>query len=357
MANSYPSSTKALIIEKSTEPRQPIYHDARIVHKPVPALKPGEVLVKINAAGFNHRELWIRKGQYPGIVFGSTMGADGAGTVVAAHDAADELLHQRVFLTPTRGWETDPLGPEGTFGILGGGAVPPIGTFSSYVAVARDQVLRTPAHLDDVHAAAWPVGGVTAWRAVVVNARVQRGHTVLITGIGGGVALLALQLCRALGARAYVTSGSPAKLARARELGAAGGVNYKDKDWPQQLEKQLGGTLLDAVIDSAGGAIVQQAGRVLRAGGRIVLYGMTAAPAAQLTMREVLRNQQLLGSTMGSKADLQAATEFIAEHRIVPVVSHVFDGLEAVEEGFALLARGEQFGKVVVRVDAAGAKL
>jgi len=250
-----------------------------------------------------------------------------------------------------RGWECDPIAPEAPFGILGGGDNPPIGTFASYVIVERDQVIPTPAHLEDVHAAAWPIGGVTAWRAIVVNARVSCGHTVLITGIGGGVALLALQLCVALGARVYVTSGSDDKLARAVTLGAAGGVNYRHEEWPKALEKLLGGTLLDSVIDSAGGPISQQVGRVLRPGGRIVLYGMSAAQQVPFTMREVLRNQQLIGSTMGSKADLQAATDFIAEHRITPVISRVLDGLENAGEGFDLLARGDNFGKIVIRMD------
>jgi len=187
-----------------------------------------------------------------------------------------------------------------------------------------------------------------------VNARVARGHTVLLTGIGGGVALTVLQLCLALGARVYVTSGSDAKIARAVALGAAGGVNYthdSDGDWPSELKNILGESLLDSVIDSAGGSIVQQVGRVLRPGGRIVLYGMTVAPQVQFTMREVLRNQQLIGSTMGSKADLQAATDFIAQHRITPIVSRVLDGLENAEEGFDLLSRGDHFGKIVIRMD------
>jgi NADPH:quinone reductase-like Zn-dependent oxidoreductase len=184
-----------------------------------------------------------------------------------------------------------------------------------------------------------------------VNACVSRGHTVLITGIGGGVALLALQLCVALGAHVYVTSGSDSKLARATALGAAGGVNYRHKDWPKALEKILGGTPLDSVIDSAGGPISQQVGSVLRPGGRIVLYGMTAAQQVPFTMREVLRNQQLVGSTMGSKADLQAATDFIAEHRIAPIISRVLDGLENADEGFELLARGDHFGKIVIRMN------
>ncbi|KAI0306283.1 hypothetical protein B0F90DRAFT_1862732 [Multifurca ochricompacta] len=340
----YPTSLKALILQNSAKSHEPVYHDIRLVEKPVAALKPGEILVQINAAGFNHREFWIRKNQYPGIILGSILGADGAGLVVAAYNDRDELLNKRVFLVPTRGWESDPLSPETPFGILGGGNNPPIGTFSSYVVVARDQVIPTPAHLDDVHAA--------AGQTVVVNARVSRGHTVLITGIGGGVALLALQLCLALGARVYVTSSSDDKLARAVALGAAGGVNYTHKNWPTVLGRLLGNVLLDSVIDSAGGAITQQVSRLLRLGGRIVLYGMTVAPKASITMREVLRNQQLIGSTMGSKADLQAATEFIAEHQITPVVSHVLNGLENAEQGFELLARGDHFGKIVVRMDA-----
>ncbi|KAI9446190.1 hypothetical protein H4582DRAFT_1904173 [Lactarius indigo] len=344
MVERYPTLLKALTLQKPAEPRKPVYNDVCIVEKSVPVLKRGEVLVLINAAGFNHRELWIRKGQYPGIVFGSTLGADGAGLVIASYDDQDELLNERVFLVPARGWERDPLAPETPFGILGGGDNPPIGSFASHVVVERDQVIRTPAHLEDVHAAAWPLGGVTAWRAVVVNARVSRGHTVLITGIGGGVALLALQLCLALGARVYVTSGSDAKLAQAVALGAVGGVNYRHKDWPKALEKILGGTtLLDSVIDSAGGPISQQVGRVLRLGGRIVLYGMTVTQQVPFTMREA--------PPWARKADLQAATNFIAEHRITPVVSRVLDGLESADEGFELLARGDHFGKIVVRMD------
>jgi NADPH:quinone reductase-like Zn-dependent oxidoreductase len=133
------------------------------------------------------------------------------------------------------------------------------------------------------------------------------------------------------------------------------------------LGNLLGESLLDSVIDSAGGTIAQQVGRVLRQGGRIVIFGMTVASQAPFTMREVLRNQQLIGqnkpafscrfwfiisgSTMGSKADLQAATDFIAQHRIAPVVSRVLDGLENAEEGFELLARGEHFGKIVIRME------
>lgn len=357
MSSSLPRTTRALVVQKDAQERKPVYHDTEVVERPIHSLKQGEILVKIGAAAFNHRDLWIRKGQYPGITFGNTLGADGAGTVVASADAADPLLHKRVFLVPIRGWESDPDAPESGAGvsIMGGTKHLAIGAFSEYVAVERDQVILSPDHLDDVQISAWPVGGVTAWRAAMVNARVDKGHNVLITGAGGGVALIALQLCLAKGANVYVTSGSEEKIARAIGLGAKGGVNYKNASWPKELGKLLqrdGQSSLNAVIDSGGGDIARQTGGLLRAGGRVVCYGMTAAPQIAVSMREVLKNQQLIGSTMGSHKDLIEATRFLAEHRIVPIVSHVLDGLQSAEQGFELMKRGEQFGKIVIKVEA-----
>lgn len=282
------------------------------------------------------------------------MGSDGAGTVVASGSLNDPLLNKRVFLMPCRGWEKDPHAPESRFGIFGGVSFPPHGTFTEYIVVERDQVLLTPEYLDDIHIAAWPVGGLTAWRVAVVNAKVQRGQNILITGIGGGVAIIAMQICLAKGANVYVTSGSLDKVRRATLLGAKGGANYKDKSWPAQigalLAKEKKGTMLDAIIDSGGGDIMGQAGKLLKQGGRVVCYGMTSNPQITFTMRQILANQQLLGSTMGSHQDMRDATKFLTEHRIVPVVSHVLDGLESAEEGFELLKKGNQFGKVVINL-------
>ncbi|KAF8491049.1 hypothetical protein F5888DRAFT_1807678 [Russula emetica] len=109
----FPSSFETLVLQNQRKQQnKSLYNDVRIVERPIPALKPGELLVKINAAGFNHRELWIQRGLYPGIVPGSTLGSDGAGIAVAAHNENNEILNKRVFLVPTRGWEKDPLAPE-----------------------------------------------------------------------------------------------------------------------------------------------------------------------------------------------------------------------------------------------------
>ncbi|KAF9819802.1 hypothetical protein IEO21_01893 [Rhodonia placenta] len=356
MDSQLPKSTKVLILQKSSPECKPIYHDVILEERPIPALKEGQILVKVNAAGLNHREIWQRKGQYPDTTFGSVMGADGAGTVVASTQPNDNILGKRVFLNPTRGWDSHPDAPESRFSIIGGGSVIPIGTLTQYVVVEREHVIPTPEHLDDEHAAAWPVGGVTAWRAAVVNARVQKGDNVLITGVGGGVAVLAMQICLAHGANVYVTSGSEEKIAKAIALGAKAGVNYKTEGWHIQLEQVLKKSspknpLLSAIIDSAGGDITTRANKMLKQGGRIVVYGMTASPLVPFTMREVLKNQQLIGSTMGSCSDLRAATQFIADHSIVPLVSHIVDGLEKAEDAFELLHRGEQFGKIVISID------
>ncbi|KAI5900674.1 NAD(P)-binding protein [Schizophyllum commune H4-8] len=350
-----PRTTRSVIIQEQASAKKPVYHDAVIVEREIPALQRGEVLVRMSAAAYNHRELiWLTyvSGLYPGIHFGATFGADGAGKIAckSASCSLDSLLEKRVFLTPMRGWESDPEAPEGKFAILGGGKVPPIGTFSEYVVVERDEVISSPSHLDDVHAAAWPLAGLTAWRAAIVNANVQPGHRVLITGIGGGVAITALQICLAQGVIVYVTSSSPDKINRALGLGAKAGFNYRDEDWA----KQLGATLkkengvLNSVIDGSGGNILTQTSSILKHGGRVVVYGTTAAPVIPMTMPAVLRNQKLIGSTMGSRKDLEDATAFMAKHKIVPVVSDVLDGLDAVEQGFDLIKRGGQFGKIVI---------
>ncbi len=167
--------------------------------------------------------------------------------------------------------------------------------------------------------------------------------------------MLALQMAVAAGANVYVTGGSAEKIARAVKLGAKAGTEYKDPSWPAKIAKLLPRSrpYLDCVVDSAGGEIAVQAQKAgLKAGGRVVIFGMTAAPKLTFTMREVLKNIEVLGSTMGSAKEFEESIRFVERHRIVPVVDTVLDGWGEVGRGFELLAEADKRsgGKVVVKI-------
>ncbi|KZT73291.1 NAD(P)-binding protein [Daedalea quercina L-15889] len=354
-----PTSSKTLVLRRAAGSS---YHDASLEDRVLPPLQKGQVLVRINAAGFNARDLWLRLGLYgPNTEFGSPLGGDGAGVVIATADADDPLLNQRVFLLPMRGWDRDPDAPESPdFSVIGGTKVH-VGAFTQYVVVDRSEVIPTPEHLDDVHAAAWPISGLTAWRSAVVYGKVKKGDNVLVTGIGGGVAVLAMQICLAHGATVYVSSSSDEKIRQAIKLGAKAGVNYKSEDWVDQLAKKLEESgaekeskekeFLSAVIDCAGGDILVKTSPILKNGGRVVLYAMTVPPYHTIyAPPHYSKCQQICGVMMGSRQDLIDATNFIAEHRVVPHVSTVLDGLEAAEEGFRLMKMRQKFGKVVMKI-------
>ncbi|TKY90591.1 hypothetical protein EX895_000589 [Sporisorium graminicola] len=371
------SSMKALQLERPEgEPKKGQRNIAAVREVPTPKPTSDQVLVKILAAGFNRRDEWSMVNAYPGLVYkNATMGCDGAGTVVApsGFQIANEHPDKVVLLTPTRGWDSDKDGPEAElpglsdeqrtnglggkgFGILG--ATKPtngVGTFAEYVAVEKNQIVAAPKHLTPEQAATLPCAAVTAYRALFTKAQVRKGQNLLLTGVGGGVAMLALQMAVAAGANVYVTGGSADKIARAIKLGAKAGTEYKDASWPSKIAHLLPTSrpYLDCVVDSAGGEIAVQAQKAgLKAGGKVVIFGMTAAPKLTFTMREVLKNIEVLGSTMGSAREFEESIRFIERHRIVPVVDTVLDGLDNAQRGFELLAQADKRsgGKVVVKV-------
>ncbi|RUP49857.1 hypothetical protein BC936DRAFT_141207 [Jimgerdemannia flammicorona] len=341
----------AVILQQNPPPGETSYkHSVSVENLPIPKIEAGQVLVKLQAAAYNHRDEFIRNGLYPGIQFGSTLGSDGVGIVV---DGDDELTDQRVIICPGVGWEKDPRGPEGKYRILG--LLPLPGTFAEYIVVPRKDVFPAPAHLSIAEAAALPLAGLTAWRATFTKANVQSGDYVLITGIGGGVALTALQFAVSVGANVYVTSSDDNKIKRAVELGAKGGVNYKNDAWPNHLRSLLGSNLLHSIIDGAGGPLHPKYPALMRLGGIISVYGMTVAPQVTFTMSAVLKNVDLKGSTMGSRAEFEQMVRFVNEHRIRPIVSGVWKGLtkENVEAAYEVMRNGKQFGKLVLEFDAA----
>lgn len=317
-----------------------------IVDLPPPEPVAGEARVRLKAAALNHRDVWIKLGQYGGVKFPSQPGSDGAGIVESVGAGVEKTwLGSEVIINPSFGWGTREQAQGDDFTILG---LPRAGTLAEVVTVPVAQLSARPTHLTWKEAAALPLAGLTAYRALFSRARLQPGEQVLISGVGGGVALFALQFAVAHGAQVYVTSSSDEKIARAIELGATGGFNYTHPGWAQTAAHGHAGRLFDVIVDSSGGEGFESLLDLAAPGGRVVFFGATRGNPPVLPMRKIFwRQLSLLGTTMGSPADWDAMIGFIDEHRITPVVSDVFP-LERAEEAFALMERGGQFGKIVI---------
>ena len=191
--------------------------------------------------------------------------------MLVSSSTSTPLLNKRVLICPGIGWAEADDGPEGPYLILGATKGAPGGTLSEKIALpSHNDVVACPAHLSDIEAAALPLAGLTAYRALFIKAGAKKGQTILITGIGGGVALMALQFAVAAGVNVWVTSGTQDKIDKAVKLGAKGGVTYKDPKWNTLLKEKLGrGVVLDAVIDSGGGNIVEMVVPLLKLGGKV----------------------------------------------------------------------------------------
>ncbi len=316
------------------------------VSEPTPGA--GEVVVRLKAAALNHRDLFISQGSYAGLKFPIIPGSDGVGTVAAVGTGVTSArVGAAVIINPTLGWGDDPGVQRDDFRILG---LPDDGTFAELVKVPTANVAPRPAGLSDEEAAVIPLGGLTAYRAVVTRGQVRSGETVLITGAGGGVASLALLIARQRGARVLVTSRSDAKLARARELGADEGFNSSDGGWVKAARAASGGRGPDVVIDSVGGETFNKALDVVRPGGRVVTYGSSTGNTPDLVVRRVFWKQlTILGSTMGSPADFAAMLALFGVGGLRPVVDRVF-ALDDTGMALAHMASAEQFGKIALAI-------
>ncbi|KAJ9636689.1 hypothetical protein H2199_007682 [Coniosporium tulheliwenetii] len=347
----------AIAIRKVDGKPGQVYYPLEKIQIPAPQPSTNEVVVRLSAASLNHRDLFIRQHLYPGTTFGVPLLADGCGVVstTGSSSEASRWKGKRVIINPGTGWKDAPEGPEDPKGyaILGGTKLNPKGMLGEYIVVDAGEVEEAPAHLNDVEAAALPLTGLTAWRAVFSKSGNARpGANILVTGIGGGVALMALVLASAAGVNVWVTSGSEEKIKKAKGLGAAGGVSYKEEDWEKKLLGMLpSGKQFDAIIDGAGGDIVEKGTKLLKAGGVIVVYGMTVSPKMPWLMSAVLKNIELRGSTMGSRKEFADMVEFVGKKNLRPVISRVVQGMENVEaiDGlFEDMKKGSQFGKLVI---------
>jgi NADPH:quinone reductase-like Zn-dependent oxidoreductase len=317
---------------------------AEFADAPMPVAGRGEAVVRVDAAALNHRDVWIQKGQYAGLKYPIIPGSDGSGVVISASEAA-EWVGKPVIINPALDWgaSTAYQDPE-SFRILG---LPDDGTLAEFVKVPVTNLVEKPAHLSVEEAAALPLAGVTAYRAVMTRARLSAGEKVLITGAGGGVALFALQFAVAAGAEVVVTSGSVEKLDKAMAMGAMGGANYREAGWVERL-KSLAGAF-DVIVDGTAGDGFNDLLELTAPGGRVVLYGATRGNPAQLVARRIFWKQlDILGSTMGSPEDFASMIKFVTRHGLRPVVDRVF-ALEHGEAAFRWMDEGKQFGKIVVR--------
>lgn len=316
-----------------------------------PKAGAGEAVVILEAAALNHRDLWIQKGQYAGLKFPIIPGSDGCGKVLAVGDGVEKSwIGQRVIINPALDWGGQGAAQAARFRILG---LPDHGTFAERVIAPAANLTVAPAHLDAMHAAALPLTGLTAFRALFSRARLQAGERALITGVGGGAALAGLQFALAAGAEVYVTSGSDAKLARARELGAAGGVNYRQPEWANTLKTLAGGEGFDVILDSAGGEGFGELIELAAPGGRIVFFGATCGNPPGLDLRRAFWKQlSILGTTMGAPTEFAAMVRFVEEQGITPVADTVFPLAEG-NAALAAMEAAEQFGKIMLTITAA----
>ncbi|KAJ3114435.1 hypothetical protein HDU96_002105 [Phlyctochytrium bullatum] len=354
---SYPNTMQALVLVESPTPTTPRYDpvEVRTVACPMQtgdgeAFEGSErVVVRVRAAALNHRDVYIREGNYPGVQYGSVLGADGAGEIV---DAGKTGLStgSRVVLFPSKGWVEDPAKPENIFEFAMLGHLPLPGTFAEYISVPAEYAIPIPDHLSFVEAAAFPVAGVTAWRAVFTLGNLQPGQKVLIPGIGGGVALFALQFAVAAGAEVYVTSSSEEKLRKAVALGAKGGVNYRNAKWAEELEAETGG-FFDLVVDGAAGPNVKSYMKLLGPGGTLAVYGAVSGSNGSVNFPYLwFKHQTIKGVCMGSLQEFKEMMAFVSKHKIKPVIAGVYGGLSNAEKAFELMREGRQFGKLVVDV-------
>jgi NADPH:quinone reductase-like Zn-dependent oxidoreductase len=318
--------------------------------------RAGDVRIRMRAAALNHLDLFLLKG-LPGVSITPPwiLGADGTGVVESVGSAVTSVsIGDTVVINPGLSDRTceyclageQPLCPR--FGILGEHFP---GTMAEYVVVPAVNVLAIPADTDQAAAAAFTLATLTAYRMLITRAQLRAGERVLIWGIGGGVAIAALQIAKMLGAHVTVTSGSDDKLSRAIALGADDTINHRDVDVGRIVRSRTEKKGVDVVVDSVGEATWTQSLTALGRRGRLVTCGGTSGPMVTTDVRKLFWNQwSLLGSTMGNDAEFAAVVGLLRDGKLAPPIDRVYD-LADGRSAFERLEHGEQFGKIVVSME------
>jgi len=317
------------------------------VELPMPKPGPRQVLLKVAACSLNFRDLAIALGTYrmptkPNLVPLS----DGAGEVVEVGTGVTRVkAGDRVAGCFFQRWFGGPPAADTHASALGGGLD---GMLTQYVVLEQDGVVALPAHLSFEEAATLPCAAVTAWHALAEHARIVAGQTVLVQGTGG-VSIFALQLARLMGAQVIVTSSSEQKLARAKALGAAHGVNYKAMpEWDKAVVELTGGGV-DHVVEVGGPGTLARSLRAIRVGGKITMIGVLSGAAEINPMLIFSRRANVQGISVGSTQMFEAMNRAIAASGLKPIIDKVFTFGEA-PAAYRHLQSAQHFGKVVIRV-------
>jgi len=322
----------------------------RLVERPCPVPRRGEILVRLRAASLNYRDLAILTESYlPQLPLPYVPASDGAGEVVSVgEDVTRFQVGDRVIPVYTQGWHdgmpTLELRTRRTLG------APLDGVLQEYIAVPAEDAVATPPHLSDAEAATLPIAAVTAW-STLSEGGVAAGRTVLVQGTGG-VALFALQFAKLAGAAVIATSSSDEKLARARALGADHTINYRSTpDWHLAVREVTAGRGVDIVVETAG-ATLHQSIAAAAFGGFIGVVGFVAGYKAEIPIRGLLGPMlRVQGIAVGSRARFEAMNRAIALHGLHPVIDSRFP-LARAADAFRHMKSGAHFGKVVIEIDA-----
>jgi NADPH:quinone reductase-like Zn-dependent oxidoreductase len=341
---------KAVLLESNGGPES--LHPAEV---PDPQPAPGEVLVRVRACALNHIDLWLRKG-IPGqtVTFPHILGCDISGEIAALPAPVEGLSEgQRVMLSPGTSCGRCKMCLSGRdnacrrYRILG---VHMPGGYAEWVRCPAANVVPIPDAISFDEAAAFPLVFLTAWHMLVRRARLSRGEDVLVWAGGSGVGMAAIQVAKHLGARVIATAGSEAKLARARELGADHVVDHHKGDVVEAVKRATGKKGVDVVFEHVGQASWERSIHALGHGGRLVTCGATTGFRASTDLRYLFAKQlSILGSYMGSKADLLDVAPLFFEGKVKAVVDRVLPLAEA-RRAHEVLESGAPFGKVVLRI-------
>jgi NADPH:quinone reductase-like Zn-dependent oxidoreductase len=327
----------------------------KLEDRPRPAFGADEVLVRVQAVGLNHLDIWVRRG-IPGVPYPlplipgceTTGVVEEIGSAVRGVKPGDEIVAAPgVSCGRCRECAAGDDHLCRFYGILGESRD---GGCAEYIAIPSVNALPRPKNLSPEQAAAMPLVFLTAWHMLLGRAKVRAGETVLVHAAGSGVGSAAIQIARMHGAHVIATAGSADKLAKARELGAHETLDYSTGDWVAEVRRLTGKRGVDIVFEHTGAATWDGSVRSLAKGGRLVTCGATTGHEVQVNLRLLFfKSLSLLGSTMGSRAELIEILGHAASGALHPVLDRVLPLAQAAE-AHRLIARREQFGKIVLKV-------